>query len=160
MIRKERLSAGYTLFRILKKEKKIETIQSRLASIVESSQDAIIGIDTNGIIRSWNNGAVDILGYKLDEVAGNNISMLTPPNFPNEMPEKIEQLRAGEIVDHYEGVRQKKNGELIEMSILPSPIKDSTGRVRGISFIARDVTEKKNLEKEVIEIGEKERESV
>ena len=148
------------LIRNIEERKKIDAIQSRLASIVESSQDAIIVIDPNGIIQSWNSGAGDILGYEFDEVIGNNISMLHPPNYPNELPEKIEQLRAGEIVDHYESVRQKKNGELIEMSILPSPIKNKNGQITGISFIARDITDKKNLEKEVIEIGEKERERI
>ena len=157
----ERRIKGYVyLIQNIEERKKIDNIRSRLASIVESSQDAIIGIDTNGIIRSWNNGANLILGYTYDEVAGQNISMFTPDSFPNELPEKIEQLKQSLPVDHYEGIRQKKNGELIAMSILPSPIKDADGKITGISFIARDVTEKKKLEKEVIEIGEKERERI
>lgn len=152
---------GYVyLIQNIKERKKIDDIQSRLASIVESSQDAIIGIDTNGIIRTWNNGARKILGYSYDEVAGQNISMFTPDNFPNEMPEKIEKLKQSKAITHYESIRQKKNGEFIAMSILPSPIKDSDGKITGISFVARDVTEKKKLEKEVIEIGEKERERI
>ncbi len=152
---------GYIyLVRNIEQRKKIDIIQSRLASIVESSQDAIIGIDVNGVIRSWNKGAIEILGYAVDEVLGQNISMLTPPNYPNELPDKIEALKNGEVVSHYESVRKKKNGDLIEMSILPSPIMNSRGRITGISFIARDITEKKNLEKEVIEIEEKERERI
>ncbi|MDC7227051.1 MAG: PAS domain S-box protein [Spirochaetales bacterium] len=157
---KQKVIGWVYLIQNIVERKKIDAVQSRLASIVESSQDAIIGIDINGIIRSWNSGAVEIFGYSFDEVVGQNISLLHPPNYPNEMPEKIELLRSGEIVPHYEGVRQRKNGELIEMSILPSPIKDPNGIITGISFIARDVTENKNLEKEVIEIGEKERERI
>ena len=152
---------GYVyLIQNIEARKKIADIQSRLASIVESSQDAIIGIDNTGVIRSWNSGARKILGYRYDEVIGQNISMFTPPNIPNELPEKIDRLKAGEVVDFYESVRQKKNGDIIEMSILPSPIKDESGAITGISFIARNITEKKKLEKEVIEIGEKERERI
>ncbi len=152
---------GYVyLIQNIEERKKIAAIKSRLASIVESSQDAIIGIDINGVINSWNRGAEDILGYSVDEVLGQNISMLTPPNIPNELPEKIDLLKSGKTVEHYESARLRKSGELIEMSILPSPILNAKGIMTGISFIARNITEKKNLEKEVIEIGEKERERI
>jgi len=157
----QRIIRGYVyLIKNIEERKKIAAIQSRLASIVESSQDAIIGIDPDGMIRSWNSGALKILGYDEAEVIGQNISMFTPSNYPNELPEKINQLGKGLPATHYESIRQKKNGELIEMSILPSPIKDRNGRMTGISFIARDITEKKKLEKEIIEIGEKERERI
>ena len=152
---------GYVyLIQNIEERKKIVTIQSRLASIIESSQDAIIGIDTNGVIHSWNSGARKILGYTYEEVVGQNVSMFTPPNIPNELPEKIEKLKSGRAVSHYESVRQTKRGEIIEMSILPSPIFDDQGNMIGISFIARNITERKKLEKEVIEIGEKERERI
>ena len=157
----KRNAKGYVyLIRNIADRKKIERIQSQLASIVESSQDAIISIDVNGIIRSWNSGARKILGYSFDEVEGQNVSMFNPPNIPNELPEKIEKLKAGQTVTHYESVRQRKDGEMIEISILPSPIKNNQDKMIGISFIARDITEKKKLEKEVIEIGEKERERI
>ncbi|MBI9106930.1 MAG: PAS domain S-box protein [Spirochaetales bacterium] len=152
---------GYVyLIKNIEERKKIAAIQSRLASIVESSQDAIVGIDTGGIINSWNSGAEKILGYNSTEVIGYNISMLTPSNYPNELPEKIDQLKKGLSASHYESIRQKKNGEMIEMSILTSPIIDRKGNMTGVSFIARDITEKKKLEKEIIEIGEKERERI
>ena len=152
---------GYVyLIRNIEERKKTDAIMSRLASIVESSRDAIIGIDVNGKINSWNAGAEKILGYSSSETIGQNISLLTPDDYPNELPEKIELLRTGETVMHYEGVRQCKNGELIHMSILPSPIKNKKGEMTGISFIARDITEGKQLQKEVMEISEKERERI
>jgi hypothetical protein len=152
---------GYVyLIKNIQERKKIAAIQSRLASIVESSQDAIIGIVPDGTIVSWNSGAEKILGYHFSEVIGNNISMFTPSNYPNELPEKIEQLKKGLPASHYESIRQTKNGDVLEMSILPSPIINKKGKMTGISFIARDITEKKNLEKEIIEIGEKERERI
>jgi PAS domain S-box-containing protein len=152
---------GYVyLIKNIEERKNMEAIQSRLASIITSSKDAIIGIDTSGVIKTWNAGAENILGYSYDEVAGQNISMLTPSSYPNELPGKIEQLKGGGIIEHYESLRQTKNGNLIQMSILPSAIKDSKGNITGISFIARDITEKKELEKEVMEISERERERI
>ncbi len=152
---------GYVyVLRDIEERKKIETISSRLVSIVESSSDAIIGIKTDGTIRTWNSGAEAVFGYTPIEAIGKNISMITPSNYPNELTDKIEKLKNHEIVLHYDGIRQRKNGELVQMSILPSPIKDKDGKITGISVIARDITEKKALEKEVLETSEKERERI
>ena len=126
-----------------------EESRFRHAAIVESSDDAIVSGTLNGIIVSWNAGAEKIYGYTEAEAVGKPITMLLPPELPNEEKEILERLRAGKRIKHFETVRVTKAGEKINVSLTISPIKDSSGRTVGISGIARDITERKRVEEAV-----------
>src|SRR3954462_15663233 len=117
-----------------------------LAAIVESSDDAIISKDLRGIIRSWNKGAERIFGYRAEEVVGQPVSMLAPPERRNEMPDILGSIQKGERVDHFETVRRRKDGELISVSVTISPVRNRKGEIVGASKIARDITERKRME--------------
>lgn len=120
--------------------------QARLAAIVESSDDAIISKDLNGVIVSWNRGAERLFGYTADEVIGQPVTMLMPPDRVNEEPSILARLRAGEKIDHYETIRQRKDGQLLDISLSISPLFDAHGRIVGASKIARDITDRKRAE--------------
>ena len=111
----------------------------RLASIVESSDDAIVSKDLTGTIRSWNRGAERIFGYTAREIVGRNITTLMPENLHHEEPEIISRIMAGERIDHYETIRQRKDGSLFHVSVTISPIRDRSGKIIGASKIARDI---------------------
>jgi PAS domain S-box-containing protein len=115
----------------------------RLAAIVESSDDAIVTKDLNGIIVTWNKGAERLFGYTADEVIGKPVNILIPPERDDEEPTILERIRRGKRVDHYETVRRRKDGSLIDISLTVSPIKNAMGRVIGASKIARDIAERK-----------------
>ncbi len=117
-----------------------------LASIVESSDDAIIGHTLGGIIYSWNPGAEQVYGYSEAEVKGKCISFLTIPNRPNEMRQILENLAAGASIEGYETVHLKKDGKCIDVSLTMSPIKDDIGEVIAVATIARDVSDRKQIE--------------
>jgi PAS domain S-box-containing protein len=125
-----------------------ERASQRLAAIVEFSDDAIVGKDLNGVIFSWNAGAERIFGYRPEEAIGRPVTMLIPQDRHNEEPEILARIRRGERVDHFETVRRRKDGTLIDISLTISPIKDASGRIVGASKIARDITEKKRMEAE------------
>lgn len=114
-----------------------------LAAIVDSSDDAIISKDLNSIITSWNAGAERLFGYTASEVIGRSVTMLMPEERKNEEIGLLERIRRGERIDHFETVRQHKNGSLLEVSLTVSPVKDAAGRIVGASKIARDVSERK-----------------
>jgi PAS domain S-box-containing protein len=116
---------------------------SRLAAIVESSDDAIIGKGLDGTIVSWNPGAERIYGYALEEMIGRPISVLVPPDHSDEVPQILDKIRRGERVDHFQTVRMRKDGTRIDVSLSVSPIKDASGQITGASTIARDITERK-----------------
>jgi len=116
-----------------------------LASIVESSQDAVIGKNLDGIVTSWNRAAEDIFGYPASEIIGQAIVILFPPELADEEPMILEQLRRGERIEHYETVRLTKDGRRIDVSLTVSPIRDASGQVVGASKIVRDVTEQKAM---------------
>ncbi len=120
-----------------------------LASIVESSDDAIITKDLNGIITSWNRGAENIFGYTAEEVLGKPVSILAPPHRPDEMPEILARLKRGELIHHYETERRTKDGRIIAVSLTVSPLRDASGEVVGASKIARDITESNRLRGEL-----------
>jgi PAS domain S-box-containing protein len=120
-----------------------------MAAIVESSDDAIVSKDLDGVIKSWNSGAERIFGYAAQEVIGNSITMLIPPGRENEEPEILERIRRGERVDHYETVRQRKYRGLINVSLTISPVKNAQGKIIGASKIARDITERKRSEAQI-----------
>ena len=121
----------------------------RIASIVESSDDAIVSKDLNGSIMSWNNGAERIFGYMAEEVIGKPITILIPPDRKDEEPRIIERIQRGERVDHYETVRMRKDGSRIDISLTISPVKNVHGRIIGASKIARDITERKRSEAQI-----------
>lgn len=124
-------------------------IDALLAAIVGSSDDAIISKDLNGIVTSWNQGAERMFGYTAEEMIGHPIAIIAAPDRPDEMPDILARIRSGERVDHYETLRKAKDGRLVEISLTVSPILDSQGRVAGASKIARDITERKRIEKEM-----------
>jgi PAS domain S-box-containing protein len=115
----------------------------RLAAIVESSEDAMITKDLNGIITSWNAGAERLFGYSRVEVIGKPVSILIPSDRVDEEANILQRIRSGERVDHYETVRRRKDGSLIDISLTVSPLKDVTGKIAGASKVARDITERK-----------------
>lgn len=120
--------------------------RGQLASIVDSSDDAIIGKDLDGRITAWNRGAERIYGYTAEEMIGKNISLLAPRNRPDEIPEILEKIRRGESVEHFDSVRVAKDGRRLDVSISVSPIREAGGRVIGASAIARDITAQKRAE--------------
>ena len=119
---------------------------AKLAAIVESSDDAIIGKNLDGIVTSWNRGARQIFGYTEEEILGQSILKLIPEDLQHEEPIILQQLRNGQKIDHYETIRRTADGRLINVSLTISPIRDSEGRVTGVSKIARDITEQKRNE--------------
>jgi PAS domain S-box-containing protein len=118
----------------------------QLAAIVESSEDAIISKDLNGHILSWNAGAERIFGYKGEEVIGKPVLILMPPERQNEEPGILERIRRGERIEHYETVRRRKDGSLLDISLTVSPIRDENGKIVGASKIARDISERKRAD--------------
>jgi PAS domain S-box-containing protein len=118
----------------------------RLASIVESSDDAIISKDLNGIIKSWNLGAERLFGYSAAEMIGQSITILIPPEFENEEPSIIGKIIKGERVDHYETIRQRKDGTRIHISLTVSPIRDRSGNIVGASKIGRNISDGKRAQ--------------
>jgi PAS domain S-box-containing protein len=121
----------------------------RLAAIVESSDDAIVSKDLNGIIATWNRGAEQVFGYQAAEVVGKPITILIPEDQHDEEPAILDRIRRGERIDHYETIRRRKDGTLINVSLTVSPITDPTGRIVGASKIARDITERKRSEERI-----------
>jgi len=126
---------------------------SRLAAIVESSNDAIIGKDLNGIITSWNKGAEKIFGYTAGEMVGASILRLFPPDRQAEEDYILGKIRRGEKVEQFETVRQTKDGRLIDISVTSSPIRDAAGDIIGASIIARDITMQKAHEEEILRLS-------
>jgi PAS domain S-box-containing protein len=126
--------------------KRNEEAAQHYAAIVESSDDAIISKDINGIIMSWNRGAQRLFGYTSQEAVGKPVTILIPPNRYDEEPRILERIRRGERTNHYETVRQRKDGSSVDISLTVSPIRDLRGKIIGASKIARDITERKRAE--------------
>ncbi|MFN0105218.1 MAG: PAS domain S-box protein [Bryobacteraceae bacterium] len=132
---------------VIIERKRAEELQVRLAAIVDSSDDAIISKDLDGIIRSWNRGAERIFGYsQAEEVIGKPISILFPPGRENDMPAILSRISRGERIESFETERLTKDGRTIPVSLTVSPILDGSGRVIGASKVARDITERKRAE--------------
>jgi PAS domain S-box-containing protein len=117
-----------------------------LASIVESSDDAIIGENIDGMITSWNNGAERLFGYTADEVLDKPVTILFPPDRHDEELAILERVKRGERLDHYETIRHRKDGSSIDVSLTISPVKNAEGKIVGASKIARDISERKRAE--------------
>ena len=123
--------------------------RTRLASIIDSSEDAILSKDLNGIITSWNRGAEHIYGYTAEEIVGKHISLLIPSNRPDEIPEILQKIARGESVEHSESIRVTKDGRYLSVSVSVSPLRDATGKIAGASAIARDITAQKRGESQL-----------
>jgi PAS domain S-box-containing protein len=121
-------------------------IRSNLAAIVESSDDAIISKTLEGVITTWNHGAERIFGYTAEEIIGKPVTLLIPPDQIDEEPAILQKLRRGERIDHYETVRVRKDGTLLDVSLTVSPVKDHNETIIGASKIARDITQRKRME--------------
>ena len=134
------------LARDISERKQAEERKAKLAAIVESSDDAIISKDLNGVITTWNPGAERIFGYAAREVIGQSVTILVPPDRVDELRGILERIRRGERVDHFETVRRRKDGTLLDISLTVSPIIDESGNVVGASKVARDISERKRAE--------------
>jgi PAS domain S-box-containing protein len=122
--------------------------KQHLAAIVESSDDAIISKDLNGIIASWNRAAERLFGYRPDEALGQPITLIIPAERYDEEAEIIAKIRKGERIEHFETERQCKDGRMVEVSLSVSPVKDSEGRIVGASKIVRDISDRRRSEKQ------------
>ena len=144
------LSLGLFLLNAgINERKRLEAGTARLAAIVESSDDAIIGKDNEGTVRSWNAGAERIFGYAASEMVGQPIALLIPPDRRQEEAEILTRIRGGENIPHFETVRLHKYGRAIDVSVTISAVRDASGRVVGASKVARDITARKNVEEKL-----------
>jgi PAS domain S-box-containing protein len=123
-----------------------EKAARRLAAIIESSDDAILAKDLNGIITDWNESATRLFGYTAEEAIGQSVTILIPPERHDEEPEILAKIRRGERIEHYETIRQHKDGSLIDISLTVSPILNRRGEVIGASKIARDISDQRRAE--------------
>jgi PAS domain S-box-containing protein len=139
---------GFALERMRSEQARSRAEQTSrlLASIVETSGDAIVSKTLDGTITSWNSGAKRVFGYDSDEVVGKSIMLLIPPDRHEEERNIIDRVRRGMRVEHYDTVRRRKNGTPVDISLMVSPVMDATGRIVGASKIARDISEKKRYE--------------
>jgi PAS domain S-box-containing protein len=135
--------------RTISDRKRIDERLQQLAAIVESSDDAIISKTLQGIILTWNAAAERIYGYTAVEAIGKGMTMLLPADRPDEEADILRRIAGGERVKHFETVRRTKNGDLIDVSLTISPIRDHTGRITGASHVARNITERKRLDEQM-----------
>src|SRR6516165_10824273 len=122
-----------------------EDTESRLAAIVSSSDDAIVSKDLNGTVQTWNLGAERIFGYTAKEIIGKSIRIIIPADRQSEEDFVLSKVRRGLMVDHFETVRQRKDGTLIDVSVTVSPLRNTNGEIIGASKIAREITEQRRL---------------
>jgi PAS domain S-box-containing protein len=126
-----------------------EEVAQRLAAIITSSEDAIVAKDLNGIVTNWNDGAERLFGYAPDEIIGKSIRLLIPPERLHEEDDILARLASGERVEHFETIRQRKDGSVLDVSLTISPIKNSLGEIVGASKIARDISDRKQREAQI-----------
>jgi PAS domain S-box-containing protein len=146
-----RLTGVVLVFRDVSDRRRAEDVNRRLAAIVESSDDAILGKDMQGLITTWNAGAERIYGYRAEEIVGKLFSILVPPDRTHEVQEVGRRLQRGERLDHFETVRRRKDGSHIDVSISYSPIRNDQGELIGTAVITRDITKQKQAEKELLQ---------
>jgi PAS domain S-box-containing protein len=130
-------------------QREIEGIRAQLAAIVESSEDAIIGLDLHGLITSWNQGAERLYGYSADEVLGQPLACLVPPEQPDEFPDLLERILREERIAYYRTVRQRKDGSRVDVALSVSPIRDGTGQIVGAAKIVHDIGPQIRMEQEL-----------
>src|SRR3954467_354598 len=109
--------------------------RSRLAAIIDSSDDAIVSKTLEGIIKTWNKGAERIFGWKAEEVIGKPITIIIPEDRLGEEPDILARIRRGERIDHFETIRKSKDGQLINVSVTISPVRDDAGKIIGVSKV-------------------------
>ena len=136
-------------------QEQAESATGRLAAIVESSDDAIVSKNLDGVITSWNKGAERMFGYTAAEAIGQRITLIIPPDRRSEEDSILDRIRHGKRVDHFETVRMRKDGSLIELSLTISPVRDSHGRIVGASKVGRDITERRQTERSLQESEER-----
>lgn len=141
-----RVVGGINMLVDITERKRAEDAKAKLAAIVESSDDAIVSKNLDGIITSWNQGAERIFGYTAQETIGQSVTMLMPPDRVNEEPGILDRIRRGEKIAHYETIRRRKDGMLLNISLSVSPVFDAHGNIIGASKIARDITHRKQAE--------------
>jgi PAS domain S-box-containing protein len=143
-----RVTGVRRVFRALRLEGPESNAQALLAAIVQSSDDAIVSKTLDGIVTSWNRAAERIFGYSAEEAIGRSITLIIPPDRIREEEGVLARLRKGEIIDHFETVRRRKDGSLVDVSLTVSPVKDGRGRVIGASKVARDVSARREIERD------------
>jgi PAS domain S-box-containing protein len=141
-----RIIGGINMLVDITARKQAEEATGHLAAIVASSDDAIVSKSLDGIIKSWNKSAERVFGYTAKEAIGQHITLIIPPDRWDEETEIISRLRRGERIDHFETVRRRKDGTLVDLSLTISPVCDSSGHVIGASKVARDITQQKRAE--------------
>src|SRR5262249_11530957 len=129
-----------------KRLQKAEEAESFLSAVVESGEDAIIGKTLDGIVISWNPAAEKLYGYTAAEIIGKPVTVLIPPDHPNEGPQILDRIRRGDRIQHYETKRMRKDGEIIDVAQTLSPVRDSLGRIIGVSNITRSIAQQKRSE--------------
>ncbi len=144
-----RITGASHVARNITERKKLDEGAAQLAAIVESSEDAIVSKTLDGVILTWNGAAETLYGYTQEEAIGQPMTVLLPPDRLSEETEILERIARGERVEHFETVRQRKNGELTQVSLTISPIRDKHGRITGASHVARDITERKRLDEQL-----------
>jgi PAS domain S-box-containing protein len=140
-------------FQDVTERKLAEDAALRLAAIVESSDDAIVGSDLDGVITSWNAGGERIFGYMATEVIGKSMTILVPSDYQKEDEAIVERIRRGQRVEPFETVRLRKHGSLIDVSMSISPVKNVHGKIIGASKIARDITDRKRSEARIVNLA-------
>lgn len=135
--------------------KEADRANNLLAAIVDSSDDAIISKNLNGVITSWNKAAERVFGHTAEEAIGRNITLIIPPDRRVEETTILERLKRGQRIDHFETIRMRKDGTFLDISLTISPVKDATGRIIGASKVARDITERKHAERALQESEER-----
>lgn len=143
------IAAYGTVTRNLTGQKRAEQRLRSLASIIESSDDAILGKNLDGIVASWNQGAERIYGYTAEEMIGQSVTVLIPADRQDEEIEILGRIRRGDRIDHFETLRQRKDGSIIVVSLTISPVKDADGNIVGASTIGRDITQRKRNEEKI-----------
>ncbi|TAK95892.1 MAG: PAS domain S-box protein, partial [Verrucomicrobia bacterium] len=134
--------------------KRMEEVRERFAVIVNSSEDAILSKTLDGRITSWNPGAEKLFGYSAEESVGQPMLLIVPPERAGEEPEILARVARGETIEHFETVRVRKNGQRIDVSVVISPLRDGRGQIIGASAIARDITDRKRAEQEILKLNE------
>src|SRR5579864_1479594 len=150
-------AAGFTIVRVTGSHDKLvgnlrncERMQLSLASIVQSCEDAIIGENPDGVITSWNEAATRLFGYSADEMIGSNITAISPEGRAGDAFERAQRVQRGERVRHYETVRRRKDGLNILVDLSISPIRDAAGHIVGASNIARDVSDRRRMQDQLV----------
>jgi PAS domain S-box-containing protein len=146
-----------TIARDLTERRRLDEARARLAAIVESSDDVIVSKNLSGVITSWNHAAERMFGWTAAEAVGRHITLIIPDDRRAEEDEVLARIRRGERVDHFETVRKTKDGELVDVSITVSPVRDARGRIVGASKIARDITERRRIEEQRTQLLARER---